>query len=44
LENQYQEQADIQAKLEAEKELCAIKLKRAEELICKTYFFWCAFS
>lgn len=37
LENQYQEQADIQAKLEADKELCTLKLQRAEELICKIY-------
>jgi dynein heavy chain, axonemal len=35
LENQYQEQAGIQAKLEADKELCTLKLQRAEELICK---------
>ncbi|XP_065334185.1 dynein axonemal heavy chain 3 [Cloeon dipterum] len=33
LEQQYQEQADILAKLEADKELCATKLQRAEALI-----------
>jgi hypothetical protein len=36
LEDNYQEQAAMQAKLEAEKDLCAVKLKRAEELIGKS--------